>query len=234
MQRDIKETWKSNIERRQETSQRSKSATLSRAQATRSSYGCSHQPRQQKSSPRSSNYPASDISCSTQKQSCTRFQCDYRRVCQAGNRNRAGSDEKPEEADGDICLSLNPASRTLARLAPARLAQATLGRLSRTGAVAMVTFFSACSLPEPRKTVPLFSTLDGKREREREKRDGCRERNSALNAYIIQICTCLCFLPYFLQFTPFSPSVSRAVPLPLSPCLSPSLCLPLSPSLSLS
>lgn len=47
-------------------SNRSKSATLSQAQAKLSFYCCSHQPRQHKSSPRSSNYPASDISCSTQ------------------------------------------------------------------------------------------------------------------------------------------------------------------------
>lgn len=73
-------------------------------------------------------------------------------------------DEKPEEADDDICLSLNPVPRTVTQLAPARLIQAMLGRLNRTGAVAMVTFFSACSLPEPRKTVPLLSTLDGRRE----------------------------------------------------------------------
>lgn len=47
-------------------------------------------------------------------------------------------------------------------------AQATLGRLNRTGAVAMVTLFSAHSLPEHRKTVPLSRTLDGRREMETE------------------------------------------------------------------
>lgn len=98
------------------------------------------------------------------------------------------SDEKPEEGDGDICLSLNPASRKLAR----RLVQATLGRLNRTGAVAMVTLFSACSLPEPRK--PAIIQYFGWGERERWMR---RERNSPPNAYIIHICPHLCFLSYF-------------------------------------
>lgn len=234
MQRDIKETWKSNIEKRQETSQ-SKSAILSRAQATRSFYGCSHQPRQQKSLPRSSNYPASDISCSTQKQSCTRFQCDYRHVCRAGNCNHAGSDEKPEEADGDICLSLNPASRTLARLAPARFTQAALGRLSRTGAVAMVTFFSACSLPEPRKTVPLFSTLDGKREREREM-DAERETVHLMHTSSKFVLVYAFFLTssnshHFLHL---SAELWRSLSLPVFLPLSVSLSLPLCLFLSLS
>lgn len=128
------------------------------------------------------------------------------------------SDEKPEEADGDICLSLNPASRTLARLAPARLAQATLGRLNRTGAVAMVTFFSACSLPEPRKTVPLSSTLDGRRERER---DGCGERGTAHLMHTSSKSVLIyAFFHTLPQFTPFSPPVSRAVPLSFSLSLS--------------
>lgn len=113
------------------------------------------------------------------------------------------SDENPEEADDDICLSLNPVTVKLAQLAPARLSQATLGRLNRTGAVAMVTLFSACSLTELRKTVKLPSALDGKREGQMEK-----ERNSAPNAYIIQICTHLCFISYFHPFFSICASLS--------------------------
>lgn len=112
---------------------------------------------QHKSSHRSSNYSASDFSCSAQS-NCVR---DFDTITTAFAVDHADRMRKPGEADSDICLSPNP---RVAPLAPPRLAPAQATVNSR-GAVAMVTFFSAHSLPEPRKTVPLSRTLDGRRER---------------------------------------------------------------------
>lgn len=156
MQRDIKEAWKSNIERRQEASNRSKWVTLSRARHNRGFYCRSH------------NCPASDFSCSAQS-NCVR---DFDTITATFTVNHADRMRKPGEADSDICLSPNPRVAPLEpprpRLAPA---QATV---NSRGAVAMVTLFSAHSLPEPRKTVPLSRTLDGRRERW-IRREGTRE-----------------------------------------------------------
>lgn len=148
---------------------------------------------------------------------CRRFRHNCRCICRAGSLNHADQMRKPEEANSDICRSPNPASRA-APLAPPRFApaQATLGRLSRTGAVAMVTPFLSSLAPRAQENcaiIPYFGweKRDGNGGRGRE-----RERNGVPNAYIIQICSHLPSFHTFRQFPPFSPSVSRAVFLSLS------------------
>lgn len=94
-------------------------------------------------------------------------------------------------------------------------AQATLGRLNRTGAVAMVTPFAAHWLPEHRKTVPLSRTLDGRRAMEPEGGDKSGRGMASLmhtSSKFAVICPPFILSHLFLHLSA-EPCVSLSLPL---------------------
>lgn len=125
------------------------------------------------------------------------------------------SDEKPEEADGDICLSLNPASRTLVARSD------NTGPAEQNRSCYHGYLFLSLLTPRAQENCAIIQDF-GWEEREREM-DAESRGNSTPNAYIIPICTHLCFFSYFspillsiCQQSCASLSLSRDLPLSLA------------------